>query len=99
MKNIDDYIKEITNHNEPEYDWIDECILSQLNIYYNFNLMTITESMIIESKGSFPSQSDIVNQILKNIDTFKSTNIINIDNEIIDRIYLHFKYNSNNKFN
>ena len=99
MKNIDDYIKEITNHNEPEYDWLDECILSQLNIYYNFNLLTITESMILESKGSFPGQSDIINQILKNLDTSKSTNIINIDGEIIDKIYLYFKYNSNNKFN
>lgn len=99
MKSIEEYIKEITNHNEPEYDWLDECILRQLNIYYNFNLLTITESMILESKGSFPGQSDIVNQILKEINTSKSTNIINIDGEIIDKIYLHFKYKSNNKFN
>lgn len=98
MKSIEEYIKEITNHTDPEYDLLDECVLSQLNIYYNFNLVTITESMILEYKGSFPSQSDIVNQILKEIDNSKGTNIINIDNKIIDKIYLHFKYIKNSKF-
>ena len=98
MKTIEEYIKEITNHIDPEYDWLDECLLSQLNIYHNFNLLTITESMILEYKGSFPSQSDIVNQILKEIDNSKSTNIISIDNKIIDKIYLHFKHVENSKF-
>ena len=52
MKPIEEYIKKITNHIDPEYDWLDECLLNQLNIYHNFNLITITESMIMESKGS-----------------------------------------------
>ena len=60
MKLIEEYIKEITNHIDPEYDWLDECLLNKLNIYHNFNLIIITESMILESKGSFPSQSDII---------------------------------------
>ena len=98
MKPIEEYIKEITNHIDPEYDWLDECLLNQLNIYHNFNLITITESMILESKGSFPGQSDIVNKILKEIDSAKSTNIIDIDNNIVDKIFLHFKHNKNNKF-
>lgn len=98
MKSIEEYIKEITNHIDPKYDWFDECLLNQLNIYHNFNLVTITESMILESKGSFPSQSDIVNKILKEIDITKQTNIIDIDNNIVDKIYLHFKHNKNNKF-
>lgn len=99
MKTIEEYIKEITTHIDPEYDWFDECLLNQLNIYHNFNLITITESMILEYKGSFPSQSDIVNQILKEIDNSKDTNIIDIDNKIIDKIYLHFKHTENSKFN
>lgn len=98
MKSIEEYIKEITNHIDPEYDWLDECLLNQLNIYHNFNLITITESMILESKGSFPSQSDIVNKILKEIDITEPTNIIDIDNNVVDKIYLHFKHNKNNKF-
>ena len=49
--------------------------------------------MILESKGSFPSQSDIVNKILKEIDITKPTNIIDIDNNVVDKIYLHFKHN------
>ena len=98
MKPIEEYIKKITNHIDPEYDWLDECLLNQLNIYHNFNLITITESMILESKGSFPSQSDIVNKILKEIDITKPTNIIDIDNNVVDKIYLHFKHNKNNKF-
>ena len=98
MKSIEEYIKEITNHIDPEYDWLDECLLNQLNIYHNFNLITITESMIMESKGSFPGQSDIVSKILKEIDIAKQTNIIDIDNNIVDKIYLHFKHNKNNKF-
>jgi len=98
MKSIEKYIKEITNHNDPEYDWLDECLLSQLNIFYNFHLVSITESMILESKGSFPNQQDIINQILKNVDISKTTNIIDIDNKIIDKIYLHFKNKSNSKF-
>ena len=93
MKPIEEYIKKITNHIDPEYDWLDECLLNQLNIYHNFNLITITESMILESKGSFPSQSDIVNKILKEIDITKPTNIIDIDNNVVDKIYLHFKHN------
>lgn len=93
MKLIEEYIKEITNHIDPEYDWLDECLLNQLNIYHNFNLITITESMILESKGSFPSQSDMVNKILKEIDITKPTNIIDIDNNVVDKIYLHFKHN------
>lgn len=97
MKTIEEYITEIINHKDPEYDLLDEYILSQLIIYHNFNLVTITESMILEYKGSFPSQSDIVNQILKEIDNSKGTNIINIDNKIIDKIYLHFKYTENGK--
>lgn len=98
MKSIEEYIKEITNHIDPEYDWLDECLLNQLNIYHNFNLVTITESMILESKGSFPGQSDIVSKILKEIDITKPTNIIDIDNNVVDKIYLHFKHNKNNKF-
>ena len=98
MKSIEEYIKKITNHIDPEYDWLDECLLNQLNIYHNFNLITITESMIMESKGSFTGQSDIVSKILKEIDIAKQTNIIDIDNNIVDKIYLHFKHNKNNKF-
>ena len=54
--------------------------------------------MILESKGSFPSQSDMVNKILKEIDITKPTNIIDIDNNVVDKIYLHFKHSKNNKF-
>ena len=98
MKSIEEYIKEITNHDNTEYDFLDECLLNQLNIYYNFNLLTISESMILESKGSFPNQEDIVNKILKEIDISKTTNIININNKIIDKVYLHFKSTQNSKF-
>ena len=95
MKSIEEYIKEITNHDNPEYDFLDECLLNQLNIYYNFNLLTISESMIFESKGSSPSQSDIVNKILKEIDISKNVNIIKIDNNVINEIYLYFKNKPN----
>ena len=98
MKTIKEYITEITNHNDPEYDWLDECILNQLNIFHNFNLLTITESMIMESKGSFPDQANIVNKILEKIDIIEDTNTIDIDNKIVDKIYLHFKSHSNSKF-
>jgi len=98
MKTIEYYIKEIVNHKDPEYDWLDECILSQLTIHYNFHLLTITEAMILESKGSFPNQEDIINKILKEIDISKDVNIIKIDNNLIDKIYLYFKNKSNTEF-
>ena len=95
MRSLNEYIREITTHPIVEYDYLDECILNQLNIYYNFNLLTITESMILESKGSFPGQSDIVDCILKELKNFNDTNIIKINNTIIDEIYIHFKKKKN----
>ena len=37
MKLIEEYIKKITNHIDPEYDWLDECLLNQLNNTYEIN--------------------------------------------------------------
>ena len=98
MKSIEEYINEITNHKDPEYDLLDECILNQLRVYYNFNLITITESMILESKGSFPNQDQMVNKILNEIDSNQDVSIVKIDNNIVDKIYLYFKTEENDKF-
>ena len=99
VKNLNEYIKEITDHSNPEYDYFDECLLNHLNIYYNFHLLTISESMILESIGSFPNQKDIVDQILKELDNTKDTNIVEINNNIIDNIYIHFIKKQNIGFN
>ena len=98
IKSIEEYLNEIINRKDPEYDWLDECILNQLRVYYNFNLITITQSMILESKGSFPNQEQMVNKILNEIDSSQNVSIVKIDNDIIDQIYIHFKTDNDSDF-
>lgn len=50
MKLIEEYIKEITNHIDPKYDWFDECLLNQLNIYHNFIDIGIKKSELTSMK-------------------------------------------------
>ena len=97
MKSIEEYLNEIINRKDPEYDWLDECILNQLGIYYKFNLDPITVS-IVESKGRFPNQKQIVNKILNEIDSSQDVSIVKIDNSIVDQIYLHFKTEKDSDF-
>ena len=97
MKSIEEYLNEIINRKDPEYDFLDECILKQLGIYYKFNLDPITVS-IVESKGRFPNQEQIVNKILNEIDSSQDVSIVKIDNDIVDKIYLHFKTEENSDF-
>lgn len=97
IKSIEEYLNERINRKDPEYDWLDKCILDQLHIYYIFNLDPITVS-IFESNGSFPNQKQIVNELLNKIDSTQDVSIVKLDNDIVDKIYLYFKTDENPDF-
>ena len=99
MKDIKDYIKEITTKENVEYDDIDAIVLDHCYYHYHINYRLVTEGTIYESSTSkFPGQDELVINILKYINNnFKDTKIIGIDNKFVDKIYIHFKHSDEEK--
>ena len=103
VSSIDDYIKEITTHenHDEEYDYLDNIILDHIDIHYIFNYRLVTEEKIYESDRSFPQQHKLVKSLLNEIHKEKKDDyIVHFDDlDFVEDIYLHFRTNNRNSLN
>lgn len=105
MKNIDEYIKKITTHENIDYDLLDNIILDHIDIHYRFNYRLITEDKIYEGDGAFPEQHKLVKLILDEIESdnisnkLKDTYVFHLDYDFIKDLHIYIKSNKEKSIN
>ena len=97
MKNIEEYIKQITTHKnyDNKYDYLDNIILDHCYIHYAFNYRLVTESNIYENDGAFPQQHKLIKFILEEINKEqKDTYIFNLNYDFIKKLHIYLRTNN-----
>lgn len=97
MKNIEEYIKQITTHKnyDNKYDYLDKVILDHCYIHYAFNYRLVTESNIYENDSAFPKQHELVKLILDEIHKeTKDTYIFHLNYDFIKDLHIYLRTNN-----